>query len=75
MSMKQEVLATVLGTVLLGGGTMVLNAHRENSVQDKEIEQLKEDNTHLGDAVGKLNETVQALDKNVAVLNDRMDRK
>jgi len=66
--------AIAVGTIV-GGGTMLLNAHNANAVQDQKIEQLRHDNAALGGAVEKLNTSVQALDKNVAVLNDRMREK
>ena len=57
---------------IIGGGTIVLGAQRDNAVQDQRIEQLQKDNATLGDAVDRLNESVQTLDRNVAVLNERL---
>jgi hypothetical protein len=81
MSIKNELASyfagfakTVAVATVLGGGTMLLGAHQTNAVQDQRIEQLQRDNAALGGAVEKLNTSVQQLDKNVAVLNERMEK-
>lgn len=81
MTIKTELASTFAGiakavatATVLGGGAMVLGAHQTNAEQGIQIEQLKKDNEQLGGAVERLNTSVQALDRNVAVLNDRMEK-
>ena len=77
--MKNEIIAglvtTIAGASMLGGGTMVLNAHRDNSVQDAQIEDLKRGQDQLAQAVKELSTTAQSLDRNVAVLTERIENK
>ena len=81
MTIKNELASTFAGiakavaaATVIGGGTIVLGAHQTNAVQDSKIEQLQKSNAELGGAVDRLNDSVQALDKNVAVLNERMQK-
>lgn len=51
---------------------MVLKTSNQNAVQDTEIVALKEAQASSVDTMRELNKSVQALDKNVAVLNERL---
>lgn len=77
--MKLEFSDVLAGTVkaiaaasIIGGGTVVLNTNREVSKHDLQIQQLNRDVTEMNTAAKELRDTVQSLDKNVAVLNERM---
>jgi len=67
-----KTLCAVSAATVLGGATMVVTSARSNAVQDRTITTLERDQITLGEAVKDLNNTVRALDKNVAVLNERL---
>lgn len=74
--MKSEILnalvSTLAGASLIGGGTMVLTAHKENAVQDVAIKQIQDDQHALKGTLQQLDQSVRTLDKNVAVLAERV---
>ena len=76
--MKNEILSavwsTIAGAALVGGGTMVLTAHNDNSVQDTKIEQHERQLNQLDETLKRFDSTVQQLDKNVAVLTSKVER-
>lgn len=67
------IVAAATGAIV-GGGTMVLHTAQANAVQDNRLDTIEKQLPDLGAAVSDLNKTVQQLDKNVAVLNERMKR-
>lgn len=67
-----KIITAVAGTAIIGGGTVVLRSAQTNAVQEREIAQLQQEQGRARDAVDRLTDSVQNLDKNVAVLNERL---
>jgi peptidoglycan hydrolase CwlO-like protein len=67
-------ISTVAGASLIGGGGMVLKAASDNAQQDTKIETIQHRQESLDATLEQLHASVQSLDKNVAVLNERVTR-
>ena len=61
-------------TALVSVGAAVIDASRDNSVQDHEIVEIKNQQEASAETLKKLDESVRSLDKNVAVLNERLEQ-
>lgn len=80
MSTKFDLGSTLVGKLIiaaasagvLGGGTAVISTARENAVQAEQIATVQKQQADLSEAVKSLRDTTQQLDKNVAVLNERL---
>lgn len=59
------------GAVALGAA--VIHGERTNSVQDAVITTLQRNQSDATDTLKKLDESVRSLDKNVAVLTERLN--
>ncbi len=59
-------------TSLVALGTAVISGSRNNAVQDKDIASLTANQQTTTETLSRLDETVRALDKSVAVLNERL---
>lgn len=70
-ALQKGALSLACASALWFGGTVVSGA-KDNTRQDQEISQLKQQQQALAAATEKLNETVTRLDKNVAVLSERL---
>lgn len=76
--MKTEAISTVFAkiaagiatAVAIGGGTAIIHDSATNAVQDQRIFQLEADRAAMHELSAKLD----ATDKNVAVLNARLDQ-
>jgi len=60
-----KVIYSVATATIIGGGTMVLNSHKDNSKQDIQIEQLEQKVKVIDDLGKKLDDT----NRNLAELN------
>jgi len=67
-------LCAVSATTVVGSGTMIVTGASTNAAQDARITGVIQNQVNLSDAVNDLREIVQQLDKNVAVLNERLRR-
>lgn len=72
-TLLNKVAASIAGAALIGGGTVVLSTAQTNAVQERHIAELERRAERSDDAIDRLNSTVQQLDKNVAVLNERLN--
>lgn len=59
---------TLCGAVING----TLNASREDSVQNIKLEAIQKRQTETDKTLQRLDESVRSLDRNVAVLNERL---
>lgn len=65
-------LKAIAAATIIGGGTVVLNTNREVAKHDLQLQRLSRDVDDVNTAAKELRDTVQSLDKNVAVLNERL---
>jgi peptidoglycan hydrolase CwlO-like protein len=62
-------------TSLVALGTAVIGDSRTNAVQDKDIAALEAHQQDTTETLKRLDESVRSLDKNVAVLTERLNDK
>ena len=67
-----KVACTVAASCVIGGGTMVLNTATATSENTGRIDEIQEHQNKVDDALDRLDQSVRNLDKNVAVLNERL---
>lgn len=68
---KGALSVTCTGLVALGAA--VIGSARTNAVQDVHIKAMQEEQVTTDATLKKLDEAVRSLDKNVAVLNERLN--
>jgi hypothetical protein len=67
-----KIIVTAAGSTIVGLGAAVLGSAKTNAEQTVQIEQMSKHVEQTDVAITKLTETTQALDKNVAILNERL---
>lgn len=70
-----KIVVAVAGTSIVGLGTAVIGSATTNAKQDERIAQMSKHVEQTDAAIVKLTETTQQLDKNVAILNERLREK
>lgn len=66
-----KIIAAVAGASLIGGGTAILDAQRDNAVQDTKIENIAEEQKNTLQALKDVIKETSELNKNVARLIGR----
>jgi len=66
------IISTIAGASLIGGGTMVLRNAANDGAQDVKIERIEQRLDRFDESVKQLTGAVQSLDKNVAILSERL---
>lgn len=67
-----KIIVAVAGTSIVGLGTAVISSTGVNSSQEVKLVEMKERAEKTDGALQRLDESVRALDKSVAVLNERL---
>lgn len=67
----RKIIAAVAGASLIGGGTAILDAQRDNAVQDTKIENIAEEQKNTLQALKDVIKETSELNKNVARLIGR----